>query len=259
MSIIPQTIMDGAECRICFESHSTREDPLISPCLCNGTSKWVHKSCIQHWRDVNRDTTAFFTCRECGYDYQIEKMFPDETYVFSPDQIGFVFTIKSYWFFFGCGMFMAGVIRPLDKYLKYPSLYIISNFQQPKQGLVDFLNQHEIYNFQYSYCTVVFCCTLIAYFYTFIKNTRNIKNNCRYWGRFGLQFMSLLVISLHLYFFGLMCNGNPRNVEGLITLETMISTFNIMFFGTAMVSHNRVINILNTENLGELRNRGEIV
>ena len=49
MSIIPQTIMDGAECRICFESLSTREDPLISPCLCNGTSKWVHKKCIQHW------------------------------------------------------------------------------------------------------------------------------------------------------------------------------------------------------------------
>ena len=76
MSIIPRELMDDAECRICFEAYSTHEDPLMSPCLCNGTSKWVHKSCIQHWRYVNRNTTAFIQCRECNHPYNVKKYLP---------------------------------------------------------------------------------------------------------------------------------------------------------------------------------------
>jgi len=259
MSIIPHQTGDEAECRICFESHSTHEDPLISPCLCNGTSKWVHKSCIQHWRDVNRETSAFSKCRECGYAYNIKKKYPQEIYVYRPEQIGIILSPRSYWLFFGCGMLMAAVMRPVDKFMKYPSLYIISNFEPPTRNLTDFFNQHEIYNFQYSFCTIVFCFTIMAYIGTFIKTTRHIKNKCRYWRRAGLQYFIILVISLHLYYFGLICHGNPKHVEGLITLETLLSSMNVLFFGTAMVSHNRVINILNTETLGELQNIGSVV
>ena len=126
MSILSRSTMDEAECRICFEAHSTREDPLISPCLCRGTSKWVHKSCIQHWRRVNRETTAFTQCRECGQAYNIKNMYPEEIFVF--EHLNMILTPWSYWYFFACGMFAAALIRPIDKYIGRPSLYIISNF-----------------------------------------------------------------------------------------------------------------------------------
>lgn len=35
------------ECRICFETHN--QETLISPCKCSGTSKYVHKECLDKW------------------------------------------------------------------------------------------------------------------------------------------------------------------------------------------------------------------
>ena len=34
--------MNSQECRICLEVEENM-DELISPCLCDGTSKWVHR------------------------------------------------------------------------------------------------------------------------------------------------------------------------------------------------------------------------
>ena len=87
MSIAPDCYGNIGECRICFDSDSTRENPLMNPCLCNGTSKYVHKKCIQHWREVNNNTIYFWKCRECGYNYNLVKAFPKETFIISETNI----------------------------------------------------------------------------------------------------------------------------------------------------------------------------
>mmetsp|Transcript_2321 Transcript_2321/g.3496 ORF Transcript_2321/g.3496 Transcript_2321/m.3496 type:complete len:128 (+) Transcript_2321:490-873(+) len=41
-------------CRICFsEDANPKEDPLISPCSCSGSMKWVHLKCLQKWLGGN--------------------------------------------------------------------------------------------------------------------------------------------------------------------------------------------------------------
>lgn len=35
-----------SECRICFNSG---EEPLIAPCRCDGSIKWVHPACLEQW------------------------------------------------------------------------------------------------------------------------------------------------------------------------------------------------------------------
>eukprot|EP00826_Nyctotherus_ovalis_P016067 TRINITY_DN1462_c0_g2_i8.p1 TRINITY_DN1462_c0_g2~~TRINITY_DN1462_c0_g2_i8.p1 ORF type:complete len:382 (+),score=60.12 TRINITY_DN1462_c0_g2_i8:141-1286(+) len=41
---------DGAQCRICLESRSTEDNPLIvSPCKCAGTIKLLHEKCLRKW------------------------------------------------------------------------------------------------------------------------------------------------------------------------------------------------------------------
>ena len=87
MTIIPDSSFNLAECRICFENISTIENPLISPCLCNGTSKYVHKGCIQRWRRENMTSIAFRRCQECHFYYNIEESDVEETYVFSDEYI----------------------------------------------------------------------------------------------------------------------------------------------------------------------------
>ena len=52
------TISPTNICRICLEEESNY-DLLINPCRCNGTSKYVHKNCINTWLQDNN------TCPLC--------------------------------------------------------------------------------------------------------------------------------------------------------------------------------------------------
>lgn len=36
-------------CRICLSDKHASENPLISPCKCDGTMKYIHLNCLQHW------------------------------------------------------------------------------------------------------------------------------------------------------------------------------------------------------------------
>ena len=62
-----------AECRICFEPE-TLDDPFISPCMCKGTSKYVHRNCLEKWRQVNPENSlARRQCGECHCEYRIHR------------------------------------------------------------------------------------------------------------------------------------------------------------------------------------------
>jgi E3 ubiquitin-protein ligase DOA10 len=40
---------DANICRICLSENWTKENPLISPCNCNGTMKYIHLKCLSEW------------------------------------------------------------------------------------------------------------------------------------------------------------------------------------------------------------------
>ena len=63
-SLIPNTI-----CRICLENDDI--DNLIYPCMCNGNSKYVHKRCLNEWRNINHNPDNFKRCEVCHYEYDI--------------------------------------------------------------------------------------------------------------------------------------------------------------------------------------------
>ncbi|CAD8144761.1 unnamed protein product [Paramecium octaurelia] len=44
-----QTINDVFNCRICFSSRATETNPLIRPCKCGGSVKYIHLECLQRW------------------------------------------------------------------------------------------------------------------------------------------------------------------------------------------------------------------
>ena len=60
-------------CRICYSEDNTKEDPLISPCLCTGTMRHVHVSCLNAWRAAAPDARSSFRCDQCRYAYRIER------------------------------------------------------------------------------------------------------------------------------------------------------------------------------------------
>lgn len=59
-------------CKICLLAASLK-DPVFSPCLCNGSVKFVHKSCLDKWRSTN--PVYFYECDLCHYKYNLRRPF----------------------------------------------------------------------------------------------------------------------------------------------------------------------------------------
>lgn len=57
-------LLTTAECRICQEEDSI--DTLETPCACNGSLKYAHRKCVQHWCNEKGD----ITCEICHQPYQ---------------------------------------------------------------------------------------------------------------------------------------------------------------------------------------------
>lgn len=59
----------GRTCRNCHDDGGD----LIAPCLCSGTMKWVHRSCLDTWRTVSPNKLSFSECDVCHFKYRVEK------------------------------------------------------------------------------------------------------------------------------------------------------------------------------------------
>lgn len=56
-------------CRICYDDTESKKNPLIYPCNCCGTTKWIHKECLLKWIE----TSDNLNCPQCKYKYVIKK------------------------------------------------------------------------------------------------------------------------------------------------------------------------------------------
>lgn len=61
---------EAPQCRICFDGAETPSDPLFRPCLCKGTSAYVHVSCLDTWRCTSANPRSFYECEQCKFKYR---------------------------------------------------------------------------------------------------------------------------------------------------------------------------------------------
>ncbi|KAI3891876.1 hypothetical protein MKX03_004592 [Papaver bracteatum] len=59
---------EKTQCRICLE---TDRRGFIAPCMCKGTSKYVHRECLDQWRSV-KEGFAFAHCTTCKSPYHLK-------------------------------------------------------------------------------------------------------------------------------------------------------------------------------------------
>ncbi|CEF68147.1 Zinc finger, RING-CH-type domain and Zinc finger, RING/FYVE/PHD-type domain-containing protein [Strongyloides ratti] len=58
-------------CRICHSLEATKKSPLIAPCRCSGTMKYIHLSCLAKWLELSpRCLFSIPSCELCGHIYQ---------------------------------------------------------------------------------------------------------------------------------------------------------------------------------------------
>jgi hypothetical protein len=61
---------DIPQCRICLEENKDKSR-FIVPCLCTGSSKYVHRNCLDEWRSQNPNGDNFKRCNTCKFNYEI--------------------------------------------------------------------------------------------------------------------------------------------------------------------------------------------
>jgi hypothetical protein len=66
---------ESQQCRICLESSG---HDFIAPCRCKGSSKWIHRSCLDRWRSSHINPTSFTHCSECAFPYHFVARNVDE-------------------------------------------------------------------------------------------------------------------------------------------------------------------------------------
>ena len=62
--------MTGKQCKFCYENKNKSD--FISPCLCSGSMKYVHRECLNKWRSIGPNPSVTTHCQECKFEYEYE-------------------------------------------------------------------------------------------------------------------------------------------------------------------------------------------
>ena len=227
------------QCRICLEDASLND--VIAPCLCDGTSKYVHHACLHTWR--NTSDRAFSNCAECNFAYQIEYVFPIETYKITVppvrDEMGrYIYTLLMV-------LLSSFFFRVIEKMMDYPSLTLLSFGS--KNTSIEILENDEIYSGCYYFSLNNCIISILCYFVFWIFILFNVRRQILYWKLCKAPFLFRLFLSVH-FIWGYWLtegNGSIQGFEFFTVADASISTFNIWTFLSMLDEHNDIIDTMN--------------
>jgi len=176
-------------CRICLEEDNIAN--LIYPCRCSGTSKYIHKTCLNQWRTLSDNPDAYNKCFECNYKYRFSGALLNEN---KPSVISKFFKFLSTNLLFFC-LFNLCVIFTLS--------WILSNIDT-NQELVKLLfdtknvNDRNIYNAYILWSSIFYIGVLFTISFTNFLSMKNkklyLKHYCRQKGAVVVTSLIVLVI-----------------------------------------------------------------
>jgi hypothetical protein len=142
---------DKKKCRICFENKS-QNLPLISPCLCEGSIKYVHQNCLKKWLIKSNIKPELAKCEICKCKYEI-RFYKDNKF----DKNGF----QKFIFYLLC--FFIGMILVLGFLILCFYFYIFDDNEKKKNQKKKFL----IISISTSLLLIILICIII--FFTYYK------------------------------------------------------------------------------------------
>lgn len=232
-----------ALCRICFEDASLND--LISPCLCAGTSKYVHRHCLERWRTSS--PRAFSQCYECNYSYIIKFQFPMEKFQFNLHQV--IDNLGKYMFSLMMILTASLYFRNVGQHLKYPSLTALNFWQHyNKTAYIKVIEDDQINGVCYYFSVT----NLIASFFGFglfiCATLYKIRRRLLYWRLCRIPFLFRLFLSYHLiWLYLLMGSYSPVSFDFFVITDSGISIFNLATFISLLNVHDTIIRHMNSK------------
>lgn len=215
-------------CRICLENDSIIN--MIFPCLCSGTSKYVHKKCLNQWRTISDNEEAYSKCFECNYKYLIIN-----TELGKPPTISrrFLKYLSSHLFLFLAlnNIAILFIWSILDNVVNERKLLQLFAFETAFEG----------------YLVISFCVYIVSIFFIFIINlcTLNINKKQYIYYYFSRNVYNV-ILSILL-------------ITGLLLIEPIFAMMVIsIFIQIILRTHYMVIAKINKENSLEIINYDSI-
>lgn len=160
-------------CRICLDEENIRN--LISPCRCNGTSKYVHYECLEQWRVNNPNHDAQIKCMECNTEYKIVKKYPLETFLVDHKKI-FLFKTLLHPFMLILPIF--GLIIGIESLVHYKTTKFLDSIIFTN---ITYDIKHNVFEYICYYYTLSSSFLYISLYLTFlIIFFLEVKRKCKY-------------------------------------------------------------------------------
>jgi hypothetical protein len=237
--------LDLQECRICFDIE-TYANEFISPCMCKGTSKYVHKNCLNTWRTFNRDTVGWSKCMECNCHYTFRYKYPIESLTIFPPQNMLCSFIVHY-----IGMLLGGyIIWLFEKYDGYLAIRML-NFNQTfhKPSILYYVKENELFSQIFYFSYAMFFQSLAFYLYFFYKSYNNINRKKIYFRKIRNTVGISVLFTLQF----LICYYSLNNFPVIfINIVSVVSILEPFVRYNIITEHCKIITILNNDNTEEI-------
>ena len=214
--------------------------PLISPCACNGTRKFVHCECLEQWRNIKRGRIDYLQCQECRQFYNIGKKYALEELKFTlwrrDDYMDYIIIFAFNIIF----ALFSPIMSIMDTSYKVPTAMSIGNSTK----FVSFLKKHDFETYCYYYSFIIFLFSFLSQIFLFSKIQYNIKNRMRYWDKALGIFICTLIYNFNYYYLYLLTLD--REYSAYCVSSSVMSLFNILTLLYFIERHDMIIRNLNS-------------
>lgn len=233
------------DCRICLEPDVSTN--LISPCKCAGTSKYVHETCLQRWRQNNRENQRSQSCEICNFNYIIIRESPLETYFIRRRKIPVCMEII---ISIGISIIMSDMISVIDKNNDYFAVDMFG-FNNNNKRIQIYFNRSEVLIWSYYQNVWCFFQTIILYSLFTLRTVTKVKNKCLYLREIKYSLLSSVLCGIQILYLSLLSNTHVGLFEIIFMMGSIASLFSFALFLRHVDNHNNVLRIMNRMNVGE--------
>lgn len=208
------------QCRFCLEGIEEKSNRLITPCLCNGSCKYIHEECLNKWRLINN--INYTQCNTCKYYYKYKKDILIDIYNLIKSKISIISLISLlilhiiYEFLFikiikyiGFYNYLYNIIFDYT-YIILPTISTINMYYMLKINISRFIN-NELIIFLYIITLISLISFIMYYFF----------DNYRYIFIYNIITYTPIFCSTYLY---LLLNSRSP-LEDLALLSIKMNTF----------------------------------
>jgi hypothetical protein len=237
-------------CRICFEEE-TINNIFISPCSCSGSSKHVHKPCLNTWRNLNRDSEAWEKCMECHTKYVLRYRYPLENEELFSKTNGMLICV-SLQYVSAC--FWGGMIYFTESSVSNYLVVSMLNFNKEleKPNLLNFIEEdYSLVPMIFYFSYAVFIQTNLLLLYYLFKIIKNIKRCSLYFQKMKYILTCVLINNFQFIIYYYLFVWNDLSAF-YINLISFISIFTPLTYYRLIKTHNKLIIKMNKENPEEI-------